>query len=329
LQMLYISKIPTILQAGFLCAQVAASQLTNDGPERVKALGLLTTSYTIGSVIGPSVGGMLGASGDYYLGAKLAVAGSLLSMFLTYLMPSTEETAPKSSPKTSSSSTSSYWNMQSVWDVLSVVWLFLAAKVISSTANAMSFTAFPLILKNTFQVDEKGLGFAMSFLSACNAIVNGILLEPIVKGIGKGNLMVVISTCLIAMTILFAVQGSLALPYFLPFLSSYGLYTFLASSVLLSIFQYVLATTITSESTARVNADAKGTLLGLEHSLFSAARIVTPQIGISLLQQGGIAYVAYACAGVYAAVTGVWYIGKDKAATVKQPPAVGQEWKEK
>lgn len=124
-----MSKIPTVFQAGFLCAQLAASQLTNDGPERVSALGRLTMAYTIGMVIGeqnngefrvycdrktyyllmknnhlrqiftsffqfprkrvlgPSVGGYLGASGDYYFAAKLSALGSLLSVALTMLMP--------------------------------------------------------------------------------------------------------------------------------------------------------------------------------------------------------------------------------------------------
>lgn len=58
--MLYLSKIPTVLQAGFLVGQLAVSQVTNDGPERLTALGRLTMSYTIGSVIGPTVGGWLG-----------------------------------------------------------------------------------------------------------------------------------------------------------------------------------------------------------------------------------------------------------------------------
>jgi hypothetical protein len=44
------------IQAGFLCAQLAASQATSNGADRVKALGRLTMSYTIGSVIGPSIG---------------------------------------------------------------------------------------------------------------------------------------------------------------------------------------------------------------------------------------------------------------------------------
>lgn len=48
LTILYISKIPTIFQAGFLVAQVCATQATDDGPDRIVALGRLTMSYTIG-----------------------------------------------------------------------------------------------------------------------------------------------------------------------------------------------------------------------------------------------------------------------------------------
>lgn len=61
--------------------------MTSKGVERVKALGILTMSYTVGSVLGPSIGGFLGAGGDYYVAAKIGVAGSLLSIFLTLLMP--------------------------------------------------------------------------------------------------------------------------------------------------------------------------------------------------------------------------------------------------
>jgi OCT family organic cation transporter-like MFS transporter 18 len=48
LQILYLSKLPTIFQAGFLCAQVAASHATIDGADRVQALGRLTMAYTVG-----------------------------------------------------------------------------------------------------------------------------------------------------------------------------------------------------------------------------------------------------------------------------------------
>jgi hypothetical protein len=49
--MLYISKIPAVFQAGFMCAQAAVSQATSDGPQRIAALGKLTMAYTIGVVL--------------------------------------------------------------------------------------------------------------------------------------------------------------------------------------------------------------------------------------------------------------------------------------
>ena len=114
-----------------MCAQLAASQATSDGADRVLALGRLSMSYTIGAILGPAIGtrffslacsfypslslisdmfrsalcrvlsyspalhltcrvlgGYLGATGDYYLGAKIAVGGSLISVVLALLIPS-------------------------------------------------------------------------------------------------------------------------------------------------------------------------------------------------------------------------------------------------
>ena len=39
-----------------MCGQLAISQATTDGAERVLALGRLSMSYTIGSVLGPALG---------------------------------------------------------------------------------------------------------------------------------------------------------------------------------------------------------------------------------------------------------------------------------
>lgn len=303
INILYASKIPTIFQSGFLCAQVAASQLTADGPERVKALGMLTMSYTIGSVLGPYVGGVLGASGDYYLGAKLAVAGSVLSMLLTLLMPSADAKDAKSTSQDENGKASK--DMPKMWDIVSVVWLFLATKVISSVANAMSAAAFPLILKNNFGLNEKGLGLSMSIMSAVNAVVSGVFLEPIVKLMGS-DLRNVISYCIFAMIALSALQAGLALPAVAVGTPGNGLYFYLGTTYVLSIFQYILATTITGESTARVGPNAKGTLLGLEHSLFAAARVVAPQMGVSILNAGGVPSVSGACAGVFVFVLLLW-----------------------
>ena len=70
---LYLSKIPTILMAGFLCAQAAVAKLTPSGPELTGALGRLTSAYTVGGVIGL----WLGERVDKDISALIAVIGCL------------------------------------------------------------------------------------------------------------------------------------------------------------------------------------------------------------------------------------------------------------
>jgi len=50
LTILYLSKIPGVAVAGFLCAQTAIAKITTEGQERIQALGRLTTAYTVGGV---------------------------------------------------------------------------------------------------------------------------------------------------------------------------------------------------------------------------------------------------------------------------------------
>jgi OCT family organic cation transporter-like MFS transporter 18 len=60
IEMLYLSKIPSICMGGFLCAQCAMAKVTVAGPDRIQTFGRLTTAYTVGGVIGPYLGGVLG-----------------------------------------------------------------------------------------------------------------------------------------------------------------------------------------------------------------------------------------------------------------------------
>jgi OCT family organic cation transporter-like MFS transporter 18 len=50
MNILYLSKVPTVFQAGFLCAQAMATRITDDGAERVSALSRLSLSYMLGMV---------------------------------------------------------------------------------------------------------------------------------------------------------------------------------------------------------------------------------------------------------------------------------------
>ena len=140
----------------------------------------------------PTIGGALGASGDYYYGAKVAVAGSLLSVVLTLFMPIGDSQSGNSdqlldsnedhdllddndgkgdnssSIKDSSDQDkkSSRDSIPSTLSVIQIVWVFLLTKVVTGVANAMSSAVMPLILKNIYKLNEQSLGFSMSVMSA-------------------------------------------------------------------------------------------------------------------------------------------------------------------
>lgn len=166
----------------------------------------------------------------------------------------------------------------------------------------------------------------MSLSSVLNTILSGFLLGPIIKNVFHGSTLSAISTSLFYMSVLSLLLAvftytpvSTIIGNMLPFniwdpyftssahsSANNGLYTYIIMSYGLSIYQFILSNTLTSESTQRVCDNEKGTLLGLEHSLFAAARVFAPFIGIYLLEQGGISLVSLVSCGMFGAVFTVW-----------------------
>jgi MFS family permease len=116
--------------------QSAVVETTPEGSARVAALGRLTVCYTIGSIIGPLVGGLIGATGDYYLGAQASVVGSLLSVFLCFFMQAPVHSEAKKNDSVSESVTTLEDVPKktfpfNVFAVIQAVWLLLGTKLVS------------------------------------------------------------------------------------------------------------------------------------------------------------------------------------------------------
>ena len=65
------------------------------------------------------------------------------------------------------------------------------------------------------------------------------------------------------------------------------LFRIVCVSILHSLSAHALATGLTTQTTGSVSKEEQGSLLGLEHSLFSLARIGGPALGTALLEIGG------------------------------------------
>lgn len=170
LEALYLSKLPAVFMAGFLCAQVAVAKLTPDGSaERTAALARLTSAYTVGGVIGPALGGQLGVT----TAATLAVAGSLLAVGLVMLLPADEEKPAEGSGDGAASAggsasaagvapaeTTSF--VSRVRTILAMTGPLLLTKLGSGLVNSSMGATRPLLLKNEFSFDAARLGAFMS-----------------------------------------------------------------------------------------------------------------------------------------------------------------------
>jgi OCT family organic cation transporter-like MFS transporter 18 len=254
--MLYLSKVPTMFQAGFLCAQVALTQKEFDPSSRVALLGRLTTAYTLGAIVGPYIGGYLGTTGDYYYGAKVACVGSLLSLVITFFLPSVSG-AEYIQMDIASNSDLGKMQKQSIIQTAMSVWLLLSIKITSNVSNAIGSTIMPIVFKNDFKLDEYQLGLSMSVMSAFNAFASGIALAPLVSMAGN-DLDTVISVSIWALVGMLYVQTIFALPLVVATVSySRGFIEYFICTLLLSMAQFVLSNTLTAESTQRVQEDSK------------------------------------------------------------------------
>jgi predicted MFS family arabinose efflux permease len=91
----------------------------------------------------------------------------------------------------------------------------------------------------------------------------------------------------------------------------------LAFTFAASLCGHLLAIVITSESTSLVPDDRRGTLMGLEHGGFSAARVVGPSLGITLMEGGAFWHVDAAIVAIYGGVFAYWLMPRTAVAPAK------------
>lgn len=312
LTLLFVSKIPTVFQAAFLVAQATAATSTGGNAAlRAAALGRMTTAYTIGATIGPALGGYLAGQGDFYIGAKLAVAGSLLSVVLSFVF------LPEYSVSQDASTTSRNDTMKKKRSFIEdtrhsfqtamrpAIWPLLTVKVIGGVCASMHSTAIPLVLTQVLNFEPQQLGMVMSCSMFAVAFFSAFFMAPLTKMLGSFGMM---NAGMLSRSVLGLVLAGIIATY-ISVLSSgnstgrtisaeFVLMQVVVVSILHALSQHVLATGLTTQTTGSVDNDEQGALLGLEHSLFSLARIGGPAIGTTLFSLGGILPVEMACGSI-------------------------------
>eukprot|EP00951_Prasinocladus_malaysianus_P046740 scaffold647906_cov35-Prasinocladus_malaysianus.AAC.3 len=71
---------------------------------------------------------------------------------------------------------------------------------------------------------------------------------------------------------------------------------------------FILSSSLTAESTGRVEAGLKGSLLGTEHALFSAVRVFSPSMAVTVLDSYGVLGLTASSAAIYTSATALWIL---------------------
>ncbi|KAG7371835.1 arabinose efflux permease family protein [Nitzschia inconspicua] len=285
MNLLFLSKVPTVLQAAFLVAQATASTATGgDAAARAQALGRMTTAYTIGATIGPVLGGWLADHGDLYFSAKVAVVGSLVSVILSWaFLPTATFYAKTTKEEEKTVSLADSLKRSLSIGLRPNVLPLLAVKLVGGVVASIFSTALPLVLTQQLHFDASQLGLGMSASMFSVAGFSAIFMAPLAKWIGPDGMVSVglLGRACIApmMAMILSWTGT---AYNLDS-KSMVVVQVTTVSVFHALSAHLLATGLTTLTTGTVEKDEQGALLGLEHSLFSLARIAGPAIGTTLL----------------------------------------------
>ena len=241
--------------------------------------------------MGPALGGYLAGNGDFYISAKMAVFGSLVSVVLSLLyLPNVAEASSSSSSSTGAA-TPVLKRKRSFVDELrhsgeiafrSSLWPLLMVKVLGGVTSSMHSTALPMVLTQNIGFDPSQLGLSMSGSMFAVAAFGAVAMAPLTKWLGPagmaqtGLLLRAGLGGLLAAVVAAATGNTQML-----------LMQVVGVSILHALASHVLATGLTTQTTGAVDKQEQGALLGLEHGLFSLARIGGSPMGTALMGWGG------------------------------------------
>jgi len=231
-----------------------------------------------------------------YIGAKLAVVGSLLSVVLSLLFLPSEAMAPSEKQETNQQGLPPRSFFREVRNAMHIalrsnLWPLLTVKIVSGVSSSMYQTALPMVLTQQLHFDPAALGLSMSASMLASAAFGVVGMGFVTRKLGA---MGMAQSGLLLRPALAAVVATLVA---YNMVASHQQTLVIAVSVLHGLASHALATGITTQTTGVVAPDEQGTLLGLEHGLFSMARIGGPAAGTRLLSISFGAVVA-ACGGI-------------------------------
>ena len=186
----------------------------------------------------------------------------------------------------------------------------LFVKLLNGISSSTFSTILPLILANKLHFTTTQLGYFMSASSLSVAVFAAVGIVPSLSFVGNRSdkLAYVGIGCRLLSIIVFGLVVTHVISNLLLVvektpqeendvkITNEGLIITTMASVAISLSSHLHATSLTTLTTGTVTRGERGAIIGLEHSLFSLARVVGPPLGTTLLNDAsGIWRVIWIC----------------------------------
>lgn len=288
LVLLFVARIiGGIAGANIATAQAYVADITT--PEnRARGMGLLGAAFGLGFIFGPAIGGLLSRiSPETPMWCAAALCFANFAAAWCFLPESRIATA----------STKALGRMEAFRHAMNkpTLLLILALYFIVTMAFSAFEATFALFSGARFGYTAASIGFLFAFIGVILALIQGVLVDPVVKRIGERAL-IPLALLLIALSI-----GALPFAWNVP--------TLLVALGVLAVGMGFNSPALSSMVSKLSGADDQGGTLGLASSLASLGRVVGPAWGGYLYDAFGMTTPYLSAAGLMFFAVVVSFVG--------------------
>ncbi|GIV16395.1 MAG: tetracycline resistance MFS efflux pump [Armatimonadota bacterium] len=262
-QMIFFSRLLAgITAANLSTAQAYISDITPP-QERTRAMGLIGAAFGVGFILGPAVGGVLGAWGGNFaigMGGAVLAAANWLSAFLRL---------PESLPAENRRQAGEWYTfpLRDLPRVLAIPHVGLLALVLFTAIFAIANleSTFVLLAKHRYGLDQRQCGYLFAYLGVMGAVVQGGLIGKLSARFGETRLL--LSGYLLQVPALLLI----------PLVPSTG--WLMVVLAVMAMGGGVAGPSLNGLLSRLAPADRRGEVFGVTQSLGSLARVVGPAWG--------------------------------------------------
>ena len=252
------------LQANAAVANAYVADITPP-EQRARRFGLLGAMLGLGFIIGPVMGGLLGA---IHLQLPFLVAGGLSILNLLYGYAVLPESLPLEKRSAFSWKAANPWNSLSALSQLKGVGPLVGVVAFSGVAQFVLYTCWVLYTTFKFGWGPLENGWSLAAVGVMSVIVQGLLLGRLLK-IFQPQRLVIIG--LVSSALGYALWGA----------ATQGWMMFAVIAV--NLFGFTVTATVQSMISSAADARSQGQTLGAVSSLNSLMAVVAPALGAPLL----------------------------------------------